>query len=196
MVLTEKETEVLRLLAASYKKDYSINTIAKIIGVTPNGAYKILKRFEKEGILEVKPIANIKAYKLNFEDEKTLRVLELAFMPKEMEGRTKLRANDLQRLKSITKACILFGSYITTKKEPGDLDVLFVLDESQFSSYKNILEKVKDIIPIKIQDVVQTMEDLRQNLKKEDPVIVEALRNGIVLWGFSTLVKVIKSVHK
>ena len=196
MVLTENDRKVLRLLAVSFAKYYSINNIAKVIGVAPNGAYKILKKFEKEGVLKAEHIANIKTHKLNFENEKTLRVLELAFMPKELEGKIKSRAGDLQRLKSLTKACIIFGSYITTKKEPGDLDILFILAKSQYPLYKTVLEKVQEIVPIKIQDVVQTVDDLQKNLKKEDPIIVEALCNGVILWGSGVLVKVIKNVHK
>ncbi len=193
MILTMNERHVLRFLAASTGKDYSMNEIAKLCKLTPNGAHKLLTKLEKEGVLKAKPIANLKAYKLDFESEKTARVLELAFMPDSLEGRVKLRADDLKQLKVVTKSCVLFGSYITTKKEPGDLDVLFVLERKNFEAYKQALSKVQDITPIKIQDVVQTTDDLQQNLKKGDPIVVEALRNGIVLWGFDVLVQVVKN---
>lgn len=193
MILTMNEKHVLRFLAASTGKDYSINDIAKTCKLTPNGAHKLLAKLEKEALLKAKPIANIKAYGLDFESEKTARVLELAFMPDALEGRVKLRAEDLKQLKAVTKACILFGSYITTKKEPGDLDVLFVLERKNFEAYKQALSKVQDITPVKIQDVVQTTDDVEQNLKKSDPIVVAALREGIVLWGFDVLVQVIKN---
>ena len=110
--------------------------------------------------------------------------------------RVKLRADDLQQLKVVTKVCILFGSYITTKKKPRDLDLLFVLARSNFEAYKQALAKVQDITPVKIQDVVQTSDDIQQNLKKNDPIVTEALRNGIVLWGSDVLVQVIKNVSQ
>ena len=153
MVLTKNQKKVLRLLAVSVNKDYSINDIAKIVGVAPNGAYKILKKFEKESILVVKEIANIRSYKLNFENENTTRWLELAFSDT-LEGRERLRAEDLQILKSVSKACVIFGSYITSKQKPSDLDVLFVLEKNTFDQYKKILMKVQDITPIKIQDII------------------------------------------
>lgn len=196
MVLTMNEKYVLRFLIVSTGKDYSINDVAKACKLTPNGAYKLLTKLEREGILKAKPIANIKSYKLNFESEKTVKVLELALMPDAIEGRMKLRADDLKPLKAITKACILFGSYITNKKEPGDLDVLFIVEKKDFTAYKKTLLKVQDITPIKIQDIVQTTEDIDKNLRKEDPIIVVSLRDGIVLWGFDTLVEVIKNVSQ
>jgi DNA-binding Lrp family transcriptional regulator len=196
MVFTKNEKQVLRLLATSIGRDYSINDIAKACGITPNGTYKILKKLEMEGILKARHIANIKAYKLDFNCEKTERVLELALMPDALDGRVNLRAADLKPLRGVTQACVLFGSYITTKKSPGDLDVLFVLERADFEAYKRALSKIQDITPVKIQDVVQTADDVMQNLGKADPVVVAALREGIVLWGFGVLVQVMKNAGK
>ena len=192
MMFTRNEKRVLQFLATSLGKDHSINDVAKACGIAPNGAYKILIKLEKEGVLKVKKIANIKSYTLNFEHEKTARVLELALMPDALEGRIKARAGDLQLLKPLTQACVLFGSYITAKQKPGDLDILFVLKRTNFGKYKQALAKVQDIVPVKIQDVVQTSEDATQNLKKNDPIMTDALRHGVVLWGADVLVQVIK----
>jgi len=110
-MLTKNEKKVLRLLLTAFDRESSINNIAKECSLAPNGAYKILKKFEEEGILKVKKIANIKSYSINFDDEKTDNILELALMPK-LEGRIKYRREDLKGLKEITKACILFGSIL------------------------------------------------------------------------------------
>lgn len=195
MALTQNEKKALRLLAASLNEDYSINEIAKRCGITPNGAYKLLIKLEREGILKKKPIANIISYKLNLENEKAGLMLELAFVHDSLEGRIKLRAEDLEPLKAVTKACILFGSYITSKQKPGDIDIMFVLDKSQFPEYKKKLSTVKDIMPVKMQDVVQTEEDLRQNLKKGDIIVKEALQKGIVLWGYEIIRKAVKNAE-
>lgn len=196
MILTVNEKKVLRFLATRIADDYSINESAKKCNVSPNGAYKIFLKLEKEGILRAKEIANIKAYHLDFTSEKTLRLLEFALMPDSLEGRVRLRAEDLQDMKKETKACILFGSYITPKKDPGDLDVLFLVEKQDFAAYKRLLAKVQDRTPLKIQDVVQTKGDLKQNLKNHDPIVIEALCHGIVLWGFTDLAMVIKNVFE
>lgn len=196
MMLTANEQQVLRFLAASLGKDYSINDIAKESKLSPNGAYKLLSKFEKEGVLKAKKIANIKSYKLNFENEKTLIVLNLAFIPTALQGRINSRIEDLQSLKPLTQVCVIFGSYITKKQNPTDLDILFVLEKKNFKKYKQMLGKVQDITPIKIQDVIQTTNDLGENLKKEDPVIVGIIKKGIIVWGFDVLVKVIANASK
>ena len=196
MLLTIKEKLVLRALSAGINSDYSINQIAEQCDLSPNGAYKLLKKLEKEGILKVKLIANIKSYKLNFDDEKTERILALALMPYGLDERVKNRAQDLKALKDVTAACILFGSYITSKQKPNDLDVLFMLEKKNFNPYKKTLAKVQDIMPVKIHDVIQTRDDLTQNLKKNDPIVTQAMLKGRVLWGFDALVEGIKNAAK
>ncbi|MDP3640217.1 MAG: helix-turn-helix domain-containing protein [Nanoarchaeota archaeon] len=194
MILTKKEKRVLRFLATT-SRDFSINDLAKACMLAPSGAHKILKKLEKESVVKAKNIANLVSYKLDFKGNSTESVLHIAFVPEELEGRIKLRAQDLKLLKDSTQACILFGSYITAKEKPGDLDLLFILEKKNFKAYKQSLAKAKDLIPIKTQEVIQTREDVEQNLKKCDPVIVGILRDGIVLWGFDVLVQVIKDVQ-
>ena len=193
-MLTEKEKRVLRLLMVAFDTDYSINQIAKECDIAPNGALKILRKFEKEGILKAKNIANIKSYKMNFDNEKTQIVIELALMPK-IEGRISYRLEDFKELKEVAKCCILFGSYISSK-EPNDLDVLFILNREKYKNYKEKLSNLRDVIPVKIHDVVQTEEDLKNNLIKKDKVILEIIKTGIILWGQNIITKVIKNVHQ
>ncbi|MEK6960904.1 MAG: hypothetical protein AABX47_07050 [Nanoarchaeota archaeon] len=196
MILTKNEKRVLRFLAASVGKTQSMNEIGKGCGVTSGGAFKILTKLEKEGVVQATPIANLKAYKLDFDGENTESVLHIAFVPEKLEGRLKLRAQDLRPLKDCTKICAIFGSYTTTNPNPNDLDIMLVLEKKDFSAYKHALKKAKDIIPIKIQDIVQTTEDLEENLRKGDPVISEIVSSGIVLWGFDALVQVIKNASR
>jgi len=162
-MLTKNEKKVLRLLLTAFDKEHSINNIAKECGLAPNGAYKILKKFEEEGILKAKKIANIKSYSINFDDEKADNILELALMPN-LEGRIKYRLEDFKGLREITKACILFGSYTDLKKEPHDLDILFVIDRNNFKQYKKRLAEIGDIVPAKIHDVLQTEDDFKNNI--------------------------------
>ena len=194
-MLTKNEKKVLRLLLITVDKHYSINSIAKECGLAPNGAYKILRKFEEEGILKVKHIANIKSYNINFDGEKTENILELVLISR-LEGRIKYRLEDFKDLKEITKACILFGSYINLKKEPHDLDALFVIDKDNFKKYKKRLADIKDIVPAKIHDVLQTEEDLKNNIINKDKVILQILMEGVILWGGKTIIKVIKNVYR
>ena len=65
MILTANEKRMLRLLATTGKPQ-SMNQLGKACGVSSGGAYKILTKLEKEGVLKATAIANLKAYKLYF----------------------------------------------------------------------------------------------------------------------------------
>jgi len=193
-MLTKNEKKVMRMLFASLGEPYSINQIARECNLAPNGAFKILKKFEKEGIITAKGIANIKSYSLNFENEKTKNILKLALIP-ELEGRVKYRAEDLNPLKDVVKVCIIFGSYITSKKEPNDLDLLFIFKKESYSKYQELLEQAKRVIPLKLHDVIQTEEDFASNLRK-NKISFGILKNGVVLWGHDELINIIQNEYR
>lgn len=193
-MLTENERKVLKFVLLTFDRDYSINEISKNCKLTPNGAYKILKNFEKENVLMYKKVANIKSYKLNF-NNKTIKLLELILIPEIKLKRIIHRIEDIKSLRSVTSACILFGSYIKTEKA-NDLDILFIIEKNNFKKYKKILNEIKYITPIKIHDVIQTKQDLIDNILKKEGVILDILKKGIIIWGQDVIIEVIKNVYQ
>lgn len=195
-MITNNEKKILRFLLAHFNSDYSINEIAKKCDLAPNGAYEILKKFEEKEILLPKKIANSKSYKINFESIETNKLLELSLIPNYRESKIKYRYNDLKPLENMAALCIIFGSYITKKEKPNDIDILFVIKKGDYKKYSEVLEKVKRILPLKLHDVIQTKEDLTKNIKKEEKSIIDAISEGIVLWGHEFLIEVIKNAIK
>jgi len=193
-MLTENEKKVLKLLLMKFDDEYSINEIARICSLTPNGALKILKKFEKESILIPKKIANIKSYSLDFNNEKTKNILELSLIS-ELKGRLKFRREDLEPIKKTTILCIVFGSYVD-KKEPNDIDILFVIDKLKFKEYKKKTSEIFKTIPIKVHDVIQTKRDFKENIHKKNKVIINALKYGIIFWGYKEIIEFIENEYK
>lgn len=193
---TENEKKVLRFLFANFNSEFSINEIAKQCSLSPNGAFKILKKLEKENILKPKKISNIKAYKLNFSKPKTIKTLELILMDESRNPKISYRHEDLNPLKEYSDLCMIFGSYARGKEKPNDLDTLFIIKEKNYKKFHEALEKVKRTLPIKIHEVIQTEKDLIKKLKNNEEIMNEILNEGIVLWGQEAIVKVISDVHK
>ena len=193
-MLTVNEKKVLRLLFAAIDEDYSINAIARECGLAPNGAAKILKKFEQEGVLRAKGIANIKAYRIDFGNQKTQAILELVMIP-EIKGRLQHRLEDLEDMKKTAKACIAFGSYINQGKEPNDIDLIFIIDKEEFKQYKSKLSRLRQILPVKLHELIQTEEDLKSNILKKDKIILGALRTGIMLWGQKLIIELVQNAR-
>lgn len=194
-MITNNEKKILRFLLANFNSDYSINEIAKKCGLAPNGAYEILKKFEKKDILSIKKIANTKSYKINFDSIEAKKLLELVLMPNYRESKISYRYNDLKPLKEVTKLCIIFGSYLK-KEKPNDIDIILVIRKADYEKYSEILEKVKKVTPYKLHDVIQTKSDLEKSIKKGEKIIIESISEGEVLWGHDFLIEIIKNVAK
>jgi DNA-binding Lrp family transcriptional regulator len=192
-MITANEKKILRFLLTNLDKDYSINEIAKRSGLAPNGAYEILKKLESTGVLLSKKIANLKSYKINFDSIEANKLLELALIPNYRESKISYRYGDLKPLEKVTKLCIIFGSYITKKEKPNDIDIVFVIKKADYKKYSQALDKVKMIMPFKLHDVLQTKEDLIKNIKKRDSIIIKAVSEGAVLWGHEFIIGVIKN---
>ena len=193
-MITTNEKKVLRFLLVNFAKDYSINEIAKRCSLAPNGAYEILKKFEEKGVLSPKKISNVKSYKINFISKEAIKLLELMLIPNYKEDKISYRYNDLKPLEEISSLCIIFGSYLTQKEKPNDIDVLLVIKKENYRKYSKILEKVKRTLPIHLHDIIQTKEDLSKNIKKREKIILKAISEGLILWGHEFLIEVIKNV--
>ena len=191
-MLTKNERKVIRLLMASFSR-LSINDVARECYLAPNGANKILKKMEKQGVLIFEDVGRIKAYQINFGNPLAHNYLEIALADERSnEPKIKVRAKDLENMKQVCQAAILFGSYVTEKKSPSDIDILFVLDKEKFGLYKKHLEAAKEIIPFKIHDILQTSQDLSANLKKSGSIIAGIIRTGVVLWGHENIAGIIE----
>ena len=191
-MLTKNEKNVIKTLLFSFQDEYSINEIARRCNLAPNGAFIILRKLEQEKIIKLKKIANINAYSLDSDNLKTKSICELALI-EEPSTKIKNRLEDLKELQKITEAGIIFGSYITKKKNPGDIDLFFVLKEDNFKKYKEETRKIYPAMPLKVQDIIQTKEDLTENILKNDKAVIEILQKGFVLWGQDKLMEIIKN---
>ena len=193
-MITEKQSKVLKFLATgSYSENY-INNIARECDLAVSGSQWILNNLEEQNIVIHQDIGNLKSYNINFND-KSKDFLSLAYSEK-LNDKMENRKRELEPLKEVSKISIVFGSYLH-KKDPNDMDMLFILDKT--SDYRNFNEKLghlRHIIPVKIHAVLQTRKDLIENIKKKDKIVIEALRKGILLWGNKYMVEVLEDVNK
>ena len=151
-------------------------------------------KLEKEDIVYYEEIGKIKAYKINFNNPLILSYLEIVLKDKRLsEAKVKVRIKDLQDLTGICKSAAIFGSYVTQKKNPSDIDIMFVFEPNNLRLFNKKLDKIRELVPYKIHDVIQAEHDLVNNIKKEDKIITGIIREGVILWGFDVIARSIKN---
>lgn len=191
--VTSNEARVINFLLRNFSNDYNINQIAKELKLSPRGAYKILKKLEVGTLLSSEKIGNNVIYKINLENDTTLDLCLFVLTEKETTPYIRTWINDVQPLKELTAAALLFGSILTKEKQAGDVDLLLVFEKNNLPLIQEQIKKINQIKSKKIHPVIQTKEDLLKNIKKRDPVLLEEIRTGMVLWGRNILVEAIKN---
>jgi len=191
--ITENESRTVEFLTRNFSKNYNINRLAKELGISPGGMYKILKKLEKLGLLIENKLGNNSFYKINFASQDAVDACRFALTGKNLSPYARVWAKDLEALKEKTYLAVLFGSLLTKDKEARDVDVLLVFGKKNFGAVNGLIEKINRLKPKKIHAVYQTKEDFLKNLKNSDPAILEEVRTGVILWGRDFLVEAIKN---
>lgn len=190
--LTENEATMMEFLLRNFSRDYSINELARELGLSPGGAHKILKKLEGQGFLKSKEVGNSIIYKIDFSSEDALDACKFALSGREVGPYLEAWIKDLERLKPKTELAILFGSILEKGKEARDVDVLLVFPEERVEEIEGAIEKLNRIKSKRAHAVYQTKEDLVKNIKERDEAVLEEIRTGIVLWGKGRLVEAIR----
>ncbi len=192
-LITYNETKILTYLFRHYHEKLSINELAKNVGVTPKGAYKILKKFEIDSLVVKEKIANAQIYSLDFANEKTEHLLKyILTSAKTPNSYVTVLEQDLQALKEVVKGVIVFGSVLEKGFKAHDIDILVVIEKQKLSSLKTKIKEFEATSPKKTHLVIQTIDDIQRNLHKQDPVVVEILQKGYIMHGHSLFYSVIK----
>lgn len=197
MVRTSKyELKVLSFLLRHFSEKYSINQLAKQIGLTPKGMHKLLKRLESQEIITPQKLGNAIFYELNFKSELAVKTAVVALFEDIELPYAKAQAKDIERMHPYAKAAVLFGSVLTKGEKAGDIDVMFVIDKKKYETYSKALNELRSLKTKPIQDIIQTFDDLVTNLKKPDKVVLEIIKTGKILWGHDILVNAVKKASQ
>lgn len=183
---------ILHLLKNPGKKT-SINQIAKEISKAPSGAFKELKKMEKDGIVLKEKIGNSIIYNLNAGNLETKRLAEIALI-KEKKERLKQNpqlsviSKDMEAFAEYSEVLILFGS-ATRTKEFRDIDIFVITKEKFIKDIEITAGKLSQLYGKSVSPLIISYSDFIKNVKAKDKVILEIIMSGIVLKGYDKFVE-------
>ncbi|MBS3139001.1 hypothetical protein J4207_04825 [Candidatus Woesearchaeota archaeon] len=193
--ITKAEMNIVLTLVKSPEVDYNANNIAKKVGITAMGALKILKRLEKEDIVISKKMGNASFYQINFTNDYAVQYVKLLIKREVAQAEAYVRVwiSDIKKLKS-ADAAILFGSVLTKGNKANDIDVVLITDQQRFEKLKKEIDELAILSQKRIHPVFQAMVDVERNIKKKDPVILNAIK-GIVAFGEDIVLKTLNDTR-
>lgn len=193
--ITNNEMKAMLTLFKDFSVSYNANSLSKRINLTPMGALKILKSLEKQNVLKSKKMGKAVFYKPNFDNDHTKTYLKF-LLQKESEQpilRIKRWVKELGRLQSTAEIGILFGSVLKTD-DYKDVDLLLVLKQSQNKEVNRLIADINRINVKNVHVVKQLKDDLKKNLEKKDKILLDIIKNGIVLFGYTQIIEAIGNV--
>lgn len=194
--ITKNEMRALLALFKDISSNYNANNLSKKLGLTSMGMLKILKRLEKQNILQSQQLGKAVFYKLKLDDyTKAYLKFLLQNEAEQSIPRIKRWVNELRKFQKHAEIGILFGS-VLSKEEYNDVDLLLVFKPSQNSKINQLADVINKASIKRVHLVKQTKNDLKENIKKKDKVVLDLIKNGIVVFGYETIIELIKNATR
>ncbi|HLD79555.1 MAG TPA: nucleotidyltransferase domain-containing protein [Candidatus Nanoarchaeia archaeon] len=186
--MVEKSTNnlvsIINLFRSNYLAQFHVRGMAKLTTKSHVTLLPHLKALEKDKVLVHKTIGTNKVYSLNFENIITKNYLTLSETVE-----TTAFLEQVFLIKKITKeifnlnlpgTIILFGSYAKkTFHEDSDIDLFYLgqVTDKEIQNIKNIGKTYGETINVK----KSTLKNFELGLRKKDPLIIEIIKNHILL---------------
>jgi len=192
--ITKNEAKVLNFVVRNFNERNSINEIGRRLKLSPMGIYKILKKLEKVNAIRPEKIGNGIYYKANLDDEMSIKLAEFVLAQNDLNPYARIQAEDLNQLKDVAIGCILYGSVLKKGKEANDIDFMPIIDHKKNAEkYYIKFDELRQMKPKKLHDIAVIKEDLVKGIKKNDVVIIRAIKEGEILWGSEVVVEAIRN---
>src|SRR3989338_2931283 len=191
-------TKIIEFLFMNIPNRYNVNQLSRELKISVGSAYKILKSLEKKSVLVSLKIGNGIYYVLNLDNKEAENVTELVLIESRNKSLSKnshasIYAKDFKDVEKLSKAIILFGS-ILERKDTKDVDILFIIDKGKSKAVEDFCMKLSNLRPKRTNPLLMTMADFKKNIKKQDKVIADILKKGIILFGEDAVIDILRGV--
>ena len=190
--LTKHEREALILLFKDFTQFYNANSMSKLLNISHVGTQKIFKRLLKDNLVVSKTIGKSIIYKLNLDDDYTIQLI--SFLLADEANNFKRWKEEFKQIFKKKRIVMMFGSAIKNYARAQDIDLMIVMDKKDIKEVNNVLKKKETILPKKLHTIKLTKQDLLGNLKENDKVVIDIVKNAIVLYGQDKYVEILKNV--
>ena len=190
--ITDNEAKVMDHLVRNFHERISINEIARRLDISPQGSMKILRKLHAMQLALPEISKNGIFYKPDLREESSKKLFEFILLKKGMDNYAKVYAVDLKQLQPYALGCVLFGSVLEKGKDARDIDVLLIIEKSQFKELNKHLNEFKEMSAKKIHDIMVAPAELKEGILKKQPVFLDILKKGAILWGAQYFVEAVK----
>ncbi len=190
--------KIMLVLLKDFSRQHTITSLASMLKMSRVGVWKVLKRMEAEKYINLIPVGSgtTSTYTIHLNWDNFLVEKNLALsLAEEASTQRRWRAN-FAELENEVDFLILFGSILHSPKIAGDIDLLGVISSKKnFHKTQKITDKTQLTLTKKLHLLCFTSLELKQELMKTNPALIDAIAKGIVLYGQENFIKFIKELN-
>lgn len=194
--LTTKK--VLLHLLKDFSNTHTITTLAKELGLSRVGIWKILKKLEGNRYIILKTVGTGKTsasiITLDWQNPLIEKLLSL-YLTEETLKQRRWHVN-FAELEKITEFVILYGSILHYPQQASDIDVLGITSQKNFIKIQNVVDKAQKTQSKKIHTINFTEREFKIELKKQNKAFIDAIKKGVILFGQENFVKFMRNMVK
>ncbi len=188
--------KIMLILLKDLSSSNTVTSLAKELHITRVGAWKTLKKLEKDELIMLNQIGNgrtsIYTIKLNWNNILIKKTLTL-YLAQESLKYKKWQFN-FSNLEAQVDFLILYGSILHSPKEAKDIDILNIANDKNLNEINNIIIKIQKTQSKKIHSINLTQKEFKEELKKSNKAFIDAIKKGIVLFGQEKFINFIRNL--
>ena len=192
-------SRILQILLKDFTIKPTITFLAKEIGLSRVGKWKLLKKMQSEKFIILSKIGsgktNTYSINLNWDNPLVEKNLALSLTVEALKNQRWL--SNFTELENKVDFLLLYGSIINSPKEAKDVDILGVVsNKNKFIEIEEFIKKIQKTQMKKIHAINFTPAELKQELENLNKAFLDAIRKGVVLFGQERFIKFIRSLIK
>jgi len=177
----------------------TIAILAEILEMTHVGVWKALKKLEADNMITLKAVGNKKnnpyTANLNWDNHLVEKTLVLAL---EHEATSQRRwIINFTALENKVDFLMLYGSILVSSKKANDIDILSVVSKKGSAmDIERVIMNVQKTQVKPIHNIICAPAGLKEELKKQNIAFINAVKEGIVLFGQDKFVAFMRRMHQ
>lgn len=189
---------VLLHLLKDFSSTHTITTLAKELGLSRVGIWKILKKLKEGKYVSLKSVGKGKTstsiVKINWENPLVEKTLSL-YLTEEAIKQRRWQVN-FTELEKVVDFSILYGSILHSSQESGDIDILGIVPKKSFVKVQIAIDKAQKTQFKKIHAINFTESEFKTELQKANKAFTDAVKKGVILFGQESFVKFMREITK
>jgi len=195
MEVERPNSKILKILLKEFSVKHTITSIAKELGMSRVGAWKTLKKLEKESLVILTRLGPGKtstcSISLNWENPLLEKTLSLILAEEAIKNQRWL--DNFKELENKIDFLILYGSIIYSNAA-NDIDILGITHKNNFIEIESTIAKIQKTQIKKIHAVNFKEAEFKQELEKPNRAFIDAINRGIVLFGHEKFIRFIRGI--